>query len=148
MTGQIKERLFGVFRNNNNNFVIKLIEMDNNNGKKLEGPKLWLFLWCVFHGFALLMSTAKVRFFYTTTDNYYYKNYNSDELPTPEQNFWPFVDFNAATFYPEDYPEGTTAYDAVFNGIFAYYDVTEFAFYVGIGVVIYFLRNNIKNLFS
>ena len=119
--------------------------MDNND-KKLEGPKLWLFLWCAFNGFALLMSYAKVRFFYTT-DNYFYNNYG-EELPSPEQNFWPFVDFNAATFYPQDYPEGMSAYDAVFNGVFAFYDVTEFAFYVGIGVVIYFLRNNIKNLFS
>jgi hypothetical protein len=121
--------------------------MSTNNDKKLEGPKLWLVLWTAFHGFALLMSTAKVRFFYTT-DNYYYNNYYSEPFPSPEQNFWPFVEFNAATFYPQDYPEGMTEYDAVFNGIFAFYDVTEFVFYVGLGTMVYILRNNIKNLFS
>lgn len=116
--------------------------MDNNNEKKLEGPKLWLFLWCAFHGFALLMSYAKIRLFYAPNHPRYSAPSNA------EQHFWPFVEFTAGNFYPQVYPEGTTAYDAVFNGVFAYYDVTEFAFYVGIGVVIYFLRNNIKNLFS
>jgi hypothetical protein len=113
-----------------------------NNDKKLEGPKLWLLIWSVFHGFALLMSFAQIRLFYAPNHPIYSAPENA------KQHFWPFVEFTAGTFYPEDYPEGTTAYDAVFNGLFAYYDVTEFAFYVGIGVVIYFLRNNIKNLFS
>lgn len=118
--------------------------MDNNNGKKLEGPKLWLILWCAFHGFALLMSIAKIRFFYAPDHPIEEVPCNSD----PEKHFWPFVDFTAGNFYPEEYPDGTTAYDAVFNGVFACYDWTEFAFYVGAGVLIYFLRHNIKNWFS
>ena len=116
--------------------------MNTNNDKKLEGSKLWLVLWIAFHGFALLMSFAKIRLFYAPNHPIY-------NAPTnPEQHFWPFVEFTAGNFYPQDYDEGTTAFDAVFNGIFAYYDWTEFAFYSGIALVLYFLRHNLKNLFN
>jgi hypothetical protein len=114
-----------------------------NNEKKLEGPKFWLVIWSAFHGFAFLMSYAKIRFFYAPNHPHY-----SYPPSDPERDFWPFVRFTAGTFYPQDYPEGMSAYRAVFNGVFAYYDWTEFVFYFGLGVLIYLLRNNIKNLFS
>ena len=121
--------------------------MSNTNNQKLEGAKLWLLLWISFHAFAFLMSTAKVKFFYTT-DTLWNNNYNSGELPLPAENFWPFVNYKVATFYPQDYPEGTTEHDAVFSGIFAYYDLTEFAFYAGLGIILYIVRNNIKSFFN
>lgn len=116
--------------------------MNVENDKKLKGSKLWLLLWIAFNAFALLMSIAKIRLFYAPNHPY------GSEPEFPKQHFWPFVEFTSGTFYPQDYPEGTTAFDAVFNGVFAYYDWTEFAFYVGLGVLIYFLRHNIKNLLS
>jgi hypothetical protein len=116
--------------------------MNSNVDNKIKGPKLWLILWSAFHGFALLMSVAKIRLFYAP-------NHPICNPPSnPQESFWPFVDYTSCEFYPQDYPEGTTGYEAVFDGLFAYYDWTEFAFYVGAGVLIYFLRHNIKNWFS
>jgi hypothetical protein len=117
--------------------------MNIESNKKLESPKFWLIIWFAVHGFALLMSYAKIRFFNAPHHPHY-----SYPPSNPEQYFWPFVDFTAGTFYPQDYPEGTTAYRAVFNGVFAYYDWTEFVFYVGLGAIIYLLRHNLKAFFK
>ena len=106
--------------------------------ENLTGCKLYLVLWIAFHSFALLMSFAKVRIFSAP-------NHPLCSAPSQvETHFWPFVKFEACTFYPQDYPEGTSYFEASFNGIFAYYDITEFAFYVGAALFIYLLKGKIK----
>lgn len=97
-----------------------------NNSKKLTisgNPSIKrltiIIIWSAFHLFALLMSYSGIEVFNN------FGRYNTDK-------FWPFVSFwtKARRTYPHpDY----------FDGIFTQYDWSEFAFYIGIGIVIYVL---------
>lgn len=104
-------------------------------------PMTWLILWCAFHLFALLMSTSKIDPF------------NNLRGESRSDKFWPFVEFveEDARFIPDDpfYYSSSRSNESGnntipgrseddFNGIFAQYDWTEFAFYVG-GALILFL---------
>lgn len=100
----------------------------------------WFIAWCAFHLFALLMSYSRIEIF------------NDSGKPQADA-FWPFVDFLRKKYpggvYPWMLKEGQHAYELmeekVFNGIFVDYDWTEFAFYVGIALIIYVLYRVANN---
>ncbi len=78
----------------------------------------WLFIWMAFHVSALILS-------YTQTPPF---NYSGEPVP---EKFWPFIKFTDAAYTKiKSNPEvwGTMV---KFNGIFAYYDWSEFSVYVG-----------------
>lgn len=89
----------------------------------------WIIIWCSFHLFALLMSYSQIVFF------------NSGKPNT--KNFWPFVNYNSCSDNPEWEVENIKKmnawYEICFEGIFADYDWSEFAFYVGGSLILYFL---------
>jgi len=93
-----------------------------------------LIIWIAFHLFALLMSYSQVEIF--------------NDAGKPETNkFWPFSPiiktFDNRFYHPislidliTNINDGNEIY---FDGIFVDYDKTEFIFYVGIAILIYFL---------
>lgn len=83
----------------------------------------FLIIWCSFHLFALLMSYSRIKFF------------NDGGIPEKDK-FWPFVKFTDKQLYGS---WGGPVERTDFNGLFVEYDWTEFAFYVGVVLVIYFL---------
>lgn len=87
-----------------------------------------LILWTSFHLFALLMSYTGVEFFNG------FRQYKTNE-------FWPFVSYKQVIWQSSMSPMGMVSKATnVFSGIFSNYDWTEFAFYVGIAIVIYILK--------
>lgn len=99
----------------------------------------WLIVWCAFNLFALLMSYSQIHIF------------NNDGTPDTEE-FWPFVKYYGSVTGNFENPNGRiidtrwgprreTEFKTVeyFKGIFVNYDWTEFFFYVGTAVIVYFL---------
>jgi len=96
--------------------------------------KKTLTLWIGIHSFILLMSYTEIDFFnsrgrYSTTE------------------FWPFVDFQYCYGGRPSWITAGMDYTekCKFTGIFSCYDWSEFAFYVGISILIYLLQNMSKN---
>lgn len=86
-----------------------------------------LIIWVSFHLFALLMSYSRIDIF-------------NDRSPKSDK-FWPFVDYFRGITNVMRIEDFKVRY---FNGIFAYYDWTEFAFYVG-GALIIFILSRLLN---
>lgn len=101
-----------------NEFKPKLI-VENSN-QSINGLTI-LIIWSSCHLFALLMSYSRIDLF---------NNFGWHKT----DKFWPFVSY----FTKARMARGFSAPD-YFNGIFTQYDWTEFAFYVGIGIVMYTL---------
>lgn len=84
---------------------------------------VWLWLWIGLHLFSLLMSYTGVKIF--------------NRLGVRNTNeFWPFVEFHHVVEY---YNDGKNERQVDFNGYFNNYDWTEFSFYVGFALFLYFL---------
>lgn len=97
----------------------------------------WLIVWCSFHLFALLMSYSQIKIF------------NNDGVPKANK-FWPFVEYRYDELLVTDKNGLVMTWresgDKMgFYGIFHDYDITEFAFYVGGALIIYFLYSISKN---
>ena len=96
----------------------------------------WLIAWCGFHLFALLMSYSQIEIF-------------NDSGKPKSDAFWPFVEFQSCYYKTEWGTSSSSGYgsqfgrkvgeDCYFKGLFVDYDWTEFAFYVGVTIVIYLL---------
>jgi len=78
--------------------------------------------------------------------------FNDTGTPTTEE-FWPFVSFTR-TVRNDNYAialrSGTSVsddyiYDDVFNGLFTEYDWTEFSFYSGVSLLLFFLKREKKD---
>ncbi len=102
--------------------------------KPTRSTLTWLIVWCSFHLFALLMAYSQIDIF------------NKDKSNTDK--FWPFVSFTYDTVSEKGWSMKVGEsmpldeyYDrnGGFYGIFAEYDWTEFALYVGGAIVIYLL---------
>lgn len=96
---------------------------------KEKPRKIWLVAfisWIAFHLFALLMVNTGIDFFHT------------EEWPPKTEKFWPFVVFIGYGYSPD-----FQLYR--FNGIFHHYDITEFAFYVGLAVFVFLIVKILKN---
>lgn len=94
---------------------------------------IWLITWCSIHLFALLMSYSQIDIF--------------NRFSNPKSSkFWPFVEFESCSniFDYKEIPGGGqvgtfAGKNCFFNGLFVDYDWTEFVFYVGGAIIIYFL---------
>lgn len=114
----------------------------NLNTKKVKNPiriPKWLIIWCAFHLFALLFSYSGLKHF----------NQNAclGGASHETNEFWPISD--VLRF---DANETWCGYSDVryfdnyvmFNGFFYNYDLTEFAFYIGMILFIFLLFRNSK----
>jgi hypothetical protein len=103
--------------------------------KKIKINSTTIFiLWSSFHLFALLMSYTRIDFF------------NHSGEPKIDK-FWPFVSFSDyycienhgfLCFCKNDQKQ----YE--FHGVFVQYDWTEFAFYIGLGIILFLLLKTFK----
>jgi len=110
----------------------------------------WLIYWCVFHLFALFFSYSGIKYFNQSTC--------LKEGSWDTEEFWPFtsmlefIDEEPNNLYGAKGWCGSTeekyfGYYIIFRGIFYDYDITEFMFYVGGAIIIFFLvrRSNKTN---
>ena len=100
----------------------------------------WLVIWCAFHLFALVMSYSRIEIF------------NNDGSPETEK-FWPFAIIHSfVTTSEPDYAHQIYYIDKgyyykvfTYEGLFANYDWTEFAVYVGGAILIFVLAYYFNN---
>ncbi len=84
--------------------------------KPTQNTRMWLMVWVGFHLFALLIAYTGVDLF------------NNGGRPETDK-FWPFDDFIGKHYHSNE---------TYFRGIFVNYDWSEFAFYVGSVLFIYY----------
>jgi len=100
---------------------------DLNNKAKSDKNISRLLIWITFHLFALLMSYSRIDFF-------------NDRIPKTDK-FWPFVDYFRGVTNVMRIEDFKVRY---FNGIFAYYDWSEFTFFVG-GALFFYILNKLNS---
>lgn len=104
-------------------------ELVNPYSFKRKKVRIVVVSWLFFHVMALILSNIQIRFF----------NKNSVWHKSLEQlnHFWPFVDF-----YSKHY--GIDDWNFYFNGIFYYYDISEFLLYNLIFGFVWFILYTFK----